>query len=230
MMQKIRSILKIGNSGASLCDIYGAAAGVSLELMASTACLLEFELHIPASGEDARLPDYPADELKNYTCYCALDFSCTNRDDPPLLIFSGISVKTDENGRTVFSVPMPNGCGSVVSDALKGQSRLELFCELGGFDGEGNPVFAWQFPVTVRSRVYLGNGNESVPEDPVYFTAVQIQAIAAESERKIENISPDTDELPVIDAGNFFTGQNVEDVLQEIGSQLAGMDEILGGI
>ena len=31
-MQKIRSILKITNSGAALCDNYGSTAGIGLEL------------------------------------------------------------------------------------------------------------------------------------------------------------------------------------------------------
>ena len=44
-MQKIRSILKITNSGAALSDIYGSTAGIGLELMLGTGCLLEFELH-----------------------------------------------------------------------------------------------------------------------------------------------------------------------------------------
>lgn len=58
-MQKIRSILKIGNSGAKLCDNYSFSAGVTLELMLGTAYLLEFELLRYASGGSAVLPrDY----------------------------------------------------------------------------------------------------------------------------------------------------------------------------
>lgn len=58
-MQKIRSILKIGNSGAELCDNYGFFIGVTLELMLGTAYLLKFELLRDAAGESAVLPrDY----------------------------------------------------------------------------------------------------------------------------------------------------------------------------
>ena len=73
---------------------------------------------------------------------------------------------------------------------------------------------------------------DSVIDDPAYFTAVQIQAIAAGLEEKIsaiadshENVTAQT--LKITDSGNWFSGESVEDALQEIGGTLAGVDNLL---
>jgi len=307
-MQKIRSILKIGNSGAELCDNYGSSVGVTLELMLGTAYLLEFELRRDAAGESAVLPDYSAEELNAASCYCAFDFSCQNSDDPPLLITTGVKMQTDASGKTVFSVPLLNSATERITSVLKSRMETELFCELGGFDSSGKPVFAWQFTVTLRSRIYLGGGNESVAGDPEYYTAVQVEAIvsglsaeiarvgnetsglsaeiarvgnetyglsaeiarvgnetsglsaeiarvgnetsglSAEIARvgnetsglsaeiaRVEAMIPEEKEvtaaaLAVNDSADYFTGETVEAVLQEIGSRLDGVEDILGGI
>lgn len=225
-MQKIRSILKITNSGAALCDNYGSTAGIGLELMLGTSCMLEFELRGESSGSSAVLPDYPVEHLAAASYYCALDFSCFNSDDPPLLIFTGVSVAADEAGRTVFTVPVNNSAVDRIVSVMKERMSTELYCELGGYDSEGNSVFAWQFKLTMRSRVYLGadNGNESIAPDPAYYTAVQIDAMLAGLSQ-----SPGCD-IAVKDAGDYFEGENVEAVLQEIGGQLDGIAEILEGI
>ena len=226
-MQKIRSILKITNSGAALCDIYGSTAGVGLELMLGTGCLLEFELHKEASGTTAQLPDFPADQLTPSACYCALDFSCGNSDDPPLLIFTGVTLKADSNGHTVFTVPVNNSAVARIVSALKERSSAELFCELGGYDGEGNSLFAWQFKIIMRSRVYLGaaDGEETPLPDPTYYTAVQIDAMLAALKVGVPN-----GDIHVKDEGSYFSGTTVETVLQEIGSELDGVQKFLEGI
>ena len=73
-MQKLRSILKIGNAGAALCDPYGSTSGITLEMMLGTGCVLEFELRREVSGESAVLPDYDPAALNAASLYCALDF------------------------------------------------------------------------------------------------------------------------------------------------------------
>jgi len=227
IVQKIRSILKITNSGAALSDIYGSTAGIGLELMLGTGCLLEFELHQESSGTMAELPDFPAEQLAPAACYCALDFSCGNSDDPPLLIFTGVTLKTDSAGHTVFTVPVNNSAVARIVSALKERSSAELFCELGGYDGEGNSLFAWQFKIIMRSRVYLGgaDGTETPAPDPAYYTAVQIDAMFA----ALNGTAPGGD-IPVKDEGNYFSATTVETVLQEIGSELDGVQQILEGI
>lgn len=237
-MQKIRSILKIGTSGAELCDACGATNSIALELMYGTSCILEFELRSDTAGESAVLPDYPLANLPASSCYCALDAVCANREDPAVLIFSGVTLSRDDDGRTLLSVPFHGNAAGRIGELLADQPSVELICELGGCGSDGENIFAWQFPLTVRSRVYRGNGSESVPDDPAYFTAIQVQAIAAGLEDKINELSDEisaeaevsTDKLAVKDAGNYFDGDSVEDVLQEIGSNLAGLENILGGI
>ena len=214
--------------------------------------MLEFELRRDAAGESAVLPDYSAEELNAASCYCAFDFSCQNSDDPPLLITTGVKMQTDASGKTVFSVPLLNSATERITSALKSRMETELFCELGGFDSSGKPVFAWQFTVTLRSRIYLGGGNESVAGDPEYYTAVQVEAIvsglSAEIARvgnetsglsaeiaRVEAMIPEEKEvtaaaLAVNDNADYFTGKTVEAVLQEIGSRLDGMEDILGWI
>ena len=233
-MQKIRSFLKIGTSGALLCDSFGSDTGITLELMLGTGVILEFELHNEAVGESAELPDYPLDELDFAAGYCAFDLTCTNSDDPPLLILSGITLTRDAEGHTIFSVPVNNSATARIVEAIGTKSEQEFFCEIGGFDQDGKPVFAWQFPVTLRNRVYRGNGGESIVDDPAYLTAVQVRAIAAGLEEKINAVSATPDSgtvtaanLNVNDVGIYFTAANVEDVLQEIGSQLAGVNSLL---
>ena len=223
-MQKIRSILKITNSGAMLCDEYGSSAGIGLELMLGTGCLLEFELHQEATGTSALLPDYPLDELTAQKCYCALDFGCKNSDDPPLLIFSNVTLTQDTTGHTIFSVPVANSAVERIVTALKERSSTELFCELGGYNSDGDSVFAWQFKITMRSRVYLGNssGSDTPLPDPAYYTAIQIDAMLA-GLTKIDQ----AENIRLKDSGNFFDGGNVESALQEIGSQLEGLGEML---
>ena len=225
-MQKIRSILKIGSSGAALCDPYGSEAGISLELMLGTGGVLEFELRSEVVEDSAVLPDFPMEDISAAGYYFALDARCANSNDPPLLIFTGVSVAADEAGRTVFTVPVNNSAVDRIVSVMKERMSTELYCELGGYDSEGNSVFAWQFKLTMRSRVYLGadNGNESIAPDPAYYTAVQIDAMLAGLSQ-----SPGGD-IAVKDAGDYFEGENVEAVLQEIGGQLDGIAEILEGI
>ena len=175
-MEKKRAILKIGNSGAVLCDEYGSSTGVTLELMLGAGGVLEFELRSDSAVESAVLPDYPIAELTGGSYYFALDTTCGNSDDPPLLIFSGVTLGRDDNGRSVMQVPLNGYAGDRIVEALKGKDAAELFCELGGFDENGNTVFAWQFKLSIRSRVYFGNGNESGVPEPAYYTAVQVEA------------------------------------------------------
>ena len=107
-MQVIRSVLKIGTSGAELCDRYGAVSGVGLEIMLGTGYLLEFELRGESSGESALLPDYSCAGLNAASFYCAVDSRPANREEPPLLIFTGVELVRDAAGHNVLRVPIRN--------------------------------------------------------------------------------------------------------------------------
>lgn len=221
-MQKIRSILKITGSGAALCDAYGSETGIALELMLGAGCILEFDLRQDSSGGSAELPAYPADDLGAAAFYCAMDTGQSNSDDPLLLIYSAVTLKRENSGKVILSVPVDSGLTNRLAEVIKGGESATFFCELGGFDGEGRSVFAWQFKISFRNRVYLGNGNESVTPDPAYYTAVQVDAIAAGLEKKITESAFESvaENISVADAGNFFSGSNVEMILQELGSRM----------
>ena len=221
-MQKIRSILKITGSGAALCDAYGSETGIALELMLGTGCILEFDLRQDSSGGSAELPAYPADDLGAAAFYCAMDTGQSNSDDPLLLIYSAVTLKQENSGKVILSVPVDSGLTNRLAEVIKGGESATFFCELGGFDGEGRSVFAWQFKISFRNRVYLGDGNESVTPDPAYYTAVQVDAIAAGLEKKITGsaFEPAAENISVADAGNLFAGSNVEMILQELGSRM----------
>ena len=227
-MQKIRSVLKIGSTGVALCDTFGSSAGAGLELMLGTGALLEFELRGEAVGESAALPDYPLEELANLACYFALDFECVNSSTPPLLILDGITVRRDDNGRTVLAIPLVNNAAENILNALKERNTVEFVCEIGGVDGSGNYAFAWQFPLTVRSRVYIGDGNPSLPPQVLYYTADQINGIIAGLEGKI--VIPSAGEVKLDGECEFFPGMDVESALQSVGAQLAGVQSELEGI
>ena len=178
-MQIIRNILQITPSGAKLTDIYGSDTGVELSLQLGTAVKLEFELHGGQSDENttAILPDYPIDSLNSTAYYFALDLNCTNKDNPVLLNFSGVTLAADSNGKPVMSVVIPNTAVEQMVAVMKGRSSQSFFAELGGIADDGTANFAWQFNITMQSRVYLGSEGENSPvNDPDYYTALQVEA------------------------------------------------------
>lgn len=226
-MQKIRSILKIGSSGAALCDPYGSEAGISLELMLGTGGVLEFELRSEVVEDSAVLPDFPMEDISAAGYYFALDARCANSNDPPLLIFSGVTLAKDRDGHPVMSVPVVNNSVTGIAAALKDRNSAEFFAELGGFDSSGNAVFAWQFPVTIRSRVYLGGGSETGVSDPAYYTASQVNALITALETRISELPASAGNITLADAGNCFEADNVENALQELAGRIGTAANLL---
>ena len=178
-MQTLRNILKIGPAGAVLSDEYGSDSGVSLELMMGTEITLEFDLRENRPSASSALPDYPLEKLVSASYYCAIDAGCVGADQPMLLQISGITLSADASGHTVLSVPIASTAVAGLNAALSGRSSCELYCEIGGLNTGGTAVFAWQFPVTVRNRLFSGSGTATVAEDPAYYTAAQVEAAIA---------------------------------------------------
>ena len=179
-MQIIRNILQITPSGANLTDIYGSETGVELSMQLGTAVKLEFELHGEQSEENssAFLPDYPIEDLNSTAYYFALDLNCANTDSPVLLNFTGVSLSVDSNGKSVMSVVIPNTAVEQMVAAMKSKTSQSFFAELGGIAEDGTANFAWQFKITMQSRVYLGSEGENTPvNDPEYYTALQVEAV-----------------------------------------------------
>ncbi len=174
-MQTIQNILKIAPSGAVLSDQYGSTTGISLEIMLGTAVSLEFDLREESAADNTVLAMYPLEKLISGAYYCAFDTACKYSDSPLLLQISGITL-TSGNGKTVFAVNIPDTAVEKMITALAGRESLQMFCEIGGISPEGKANFAWHFPVTVRNRVFSGNGEATVAGDPEYYTSVQVEA------------------------------------------------------
>lgn len=176
-MQVLHSILQIGSSGTRLTDEYGSENGVSLEVMLGTAVRLEFDLRQEVAKVDGQLPVFPAESMGDCANYFALDSKSSNSNAPALLKYSGISLETDSAGHNILTVELPGNTTDEVIAVLAGQTSADFRAEIGGVNADGLTVFAWQFDLTVRSRVYLGNGDETVINDPEYYTAVQTVAL-----------------------------------------------------
>ena len=178
-MQTLRNILKIGSAGATLSDEYGSDSGIALELMMDSEVTLEFDLREDRPSASSALPYYPPEKLVSASYYCAFDAECIGADQPMLLRLSGITLGTDADGRTVLSVPIPSTATAGLNTALTGKNSCDLYCEIGGLNVNGTAVFAWQFPITIRNRVFSGSGSQTIAEDPAYYTAAQVEAVVA---------------------------------------------------
>lgn len=184
-MQTLRSILRIGSGGTALTDEFGSESGIQLELMLGTACRLEFDLRGEPEKEDSQLPVFPALDAGSCAFYFALDSKNSNSAQPALLRYNSITLEKDSKGHNIFAVELPNNASDAVLAAMQGVENSVFRAEIGGIDGEGATVFAWQFDLTIRSRVYLGEADESVFSDPAYYTAVQIEAMLNHRDEQI---------------------------------------------
>ena len=178
-MQTIKNILKITPAGAVLSDKYGSTSGITLEVMLGTELPLLFELRSDTAADTTELPDYPLEEITANAYYCAFDQNCHYSDAPLLLQCDGITLSRDEAGHTLFSVPIPNTAVEKLCQTMTGKSSAPMFCEIGGFNSDGTAIFAWQFEITIRNRVYAGGGTSSVAGMPDYYTAPQVEAVVA---------------------------------------------------
>lgn len=176
-MQTIKNILKITPAGAVLSDEYGSTSGIALEIMLGTEVRLVFELHRDSTADGNELPDYPLQEITANSYYCAIDRDNHYTDAPLLLQCDGITLTCDENNRTLFAVPIPNTAVEKLCQAMAGKSAAPMRCEIGGFNSNGTAVFAWQFDITVRNRVYGGGGEAPAAGMPDYYTAAQVEAV-----------------------------------------------------
>lgn len=177
-MQKLRSILKVGSSGALITDQYGSEKGVSLELMFGTAVTLEFDMRGGnAVGTDDVLPVIPLADLTAQSYYFAIDRTNSNATEPALLRYSDISCAADKDGCSIITVPLPFTATEKLKTLMQNSASAECKAEIGGIDADGRTLFAWQFTLTLHSRVYIGEADESILTDPLYYTAAQIEAL-----------------------------------------------------
>ena len=188
-MQKLRSVLQINSDGTRLTDEYGSGNGVTLELMLGTAAKLEFDLRCGTAKTDGQLPVFDIAAIAGCANYFALDTGNGNSDSPALLKYSGISLESDSDGHNIMVIELADNSTDAVLKAISGRPSAVFCAEIGGFDSTGATVFAWQFELTIRSRVYIGGSGETVAGDPAYYTAVQTaQLIDSKSNDILESL------------------------------------------
>lgn len=186
-MQTVRSILQISNHGVRLTDEFGSSSGVTLELMLGTAVRLEFDLRGDSGSDGGELTVYPADAFDRHASYFALDSVNRNSNAPALLKYSGITLEHSASGHNILVVELENNATDKIISAISGQPSGNFRAEIGGLDAQGRTLFAWQFDLTIRSRVFIGDADETVTGDPAYYTAVQTRAMLDERSSEISS-------------------------------------------
>ena len=186
-MQTVRSILQISNHGVRLTDEFGSSSGIALELMLGTAVRLEFDLRGDSGADGGELTVYPADAFDRHASYFALDSVNRNSNAPALLKYSGITLEHSASGHNILVVELENNATDKIISAISGQPSGNFRAEIGGLDAQGRTLFAWQFDLTIRSRVFIGDADETVTGDPAYYTAVQTRAMLDERSSEISS-------------------------------------------
>ena len=179
-MQTVRSILQISSRGVRLTDEYGSQTGIDLEIMLGTAVRLEFDLRGESGADGGELAVYPAENLNNSANYFALDSRNRNSNAPALLKYSGITLIKNDDGHNIMTVELENNATAKVIESISGQENGIFRAEIGGVDSDGLTVFAWQFDISIRSRVFIGEADETVTGDPAYYTAAQTISLLTE--------------------------------------------------
>ena len=179
-MQTVRSILQISSRGVRLTDEYGSQTGVDLEIMLGTAVRLEFDLRGESGADGGELAVYPAENLNNSSNYFALDSRTRNSNAPALLKYSGITLCQNADGYNIMTVELENNATEKVIESIASQENGIFRAEIGGVDSNGLTVFAWQFDISIRSRVFIGEADETITGDPAYYTAAQTITLITE--------------------------------------------------
>ena len=169
--------MKISNGGVVLTDEFGSESGIQLELMLGTAVRLEFDLRGEPESVNGKLSIFPAVETGSVSHYFAIDTGNANSSSPALLRYHDVDLSCDEDGHNIVSVGLANNAAEKIIEALQNKELAVFRAEIGGIGADGQALFAWQFDIVIRSRVYLGHGDETIISDPAYYTALQVDAI-----------------------------------------------------
>lgn len=187
-MQTLRKILTVNGGNSTITDEWGKTAS-NPEIKIGIAYAID--LDIRSSEEDketGRLLPYPFGELSTATgFYLCLDGDWNHATTPKLFISSGISVYQDAAGLTHFRAELPNTAKPALLEAVAKNKTVTLNCEICGYAANGtaaNAVFAFDFTLTLRNRIYIGDSvPQEVEDDPEYLTAAQVRALIAEATR-----------------------------------------------
>ena len=184
-MQILKNILMISGGSSSITDAYGSSMSAP-EIKIGIAYTIDLDLRIAnANGDNSLLAPYPYSELSAATgFYLAIDGDWNHATTPKLFVTSGISLYQDTDGFTHLRAVLPNTAQQGILNAVASNKSVSLTCEIGGYAASGSAadaVFAFDFSLTIRNRVYIGEEvPEAVENDPEYLISSQIQALIAE--------------------------------------------------
>lgn len=190
-MQIIKIILNIAGGAATVTDAWGGQAETP-EIKIGMSAVLELDLRCEngTDAPDAELQPYPFEELEPARgFYIAIDSDYLQETDPKLLRFTGISLFQNEDGYTIFRAKIPDTAIQPLIEALKNNTTVGLKTEFGGYEADkdaAHALFAWEFPLNLRNRVYLGGGTESIKPDPEYLNTAEVIAFIAAEVAKIQ--------------------------------------------
>ncbi|MDD5729407.1 MAG: hypothetical protein PHV59_12675, partial [Victivallales bacterium] len=184
-MQIIKTILKLSGD-AEVSSEYGDKISYP-EVKIGIAAALELDLRSDVVNNDSgKLLPYSFEELSGAdSFYLCLDGDWDHATQPKLFKISGISLYQTEDGRTIFRAELPATATPTLLAAVAKNKSVTLTAEFCGYkavDGVANAIFAWDFNIVLKNRVFVGDEvPDEVSSNPEYLTAVEVMALIAEA-------------------------------------------------
>lgn len=182
-MQTMKRILRTDGGVGSWTDQWGSGNSTP-EVIVGQRLRLRFDLRqTRTDDENGYLLPVDFSEIECDSYYIAFDGDWDHSTTPRLLKVEGITVVEDADGYVFLEAEIPNTAVAGIMAVLEKKEKFALTGEIGGFRGDDVTAasFTYQFPVTVRNRIWLGGeAPEYVQGDPEYLTSAQVRAIIAE--------------------------------------------------
>ena len=236
-MQEIKIYVSAASSLGIIRDYANAKNVAAPTLVRGCEVMLKLRLFADSYGEDA----YPIEQLDNVTHWQFVmdkdfDESTTyiiEADNSAITVASVTDIINEtERNFTEISIPLVNVNTEQLNEWLgKDKSKAGMYAELIGYDASGDDIFVLQLEnFAFRNRIVsIGSPTEL---DPEYMTAAQVQAIAEGLQKQINEIGNTNNAADIIISAEsqFYAGLDVEAALQQIGSELDGLEAELEGI
>lgn len=177
-MQTINRMLMVSGGSAVWVDEWGKGMEPP-ELVVGIASRLVMDVRGETANEETgKVLPYPAEELTAASYYMAIDADFLSTTDPLILKLDAVTVKTDGRQQTIMTAEIPDTATEAMLAHLESEKSATLTAEIGGYDSEANAIFALQFPLVIRNRIYMG-GTPPAQNDPDYLTAAETRALVA---------------------------------------------------
>ena len=236
-MQEIKIYVSAASSLGVIRDYANAKNVAAPTLVRGCEVMLKLRLFADSYGEDA----YPIEQLDNVTHWQFVmdkDFDestsyIIEADNSAITVASVTDIINEtERNFTEISIPLVNVNTEQLNEWLgKDKSKVGMYAELIGYDASGDDIFVLQLEnFAFRNRIVsIGSPTEL---DPEYMTAAQVQAIAEGLQKQINEIGNTNNAADIIISAEsqFYAGLDVEAALQQIGSELDGLEAELEGI